>query len=336
MGIIYYLIPDVQKYEFSFLEMFRSIRKRKFLDFMKYRFFVKEKPIGGIKVIYQHCILLKELGYEVYPLLMGDYKGDFFDYNFDYKYIADVGYQLDKNDVIVCPEYKFYQGLQFMGCTKILFNQSQSWRYLDDRLKENDLGKNYYELGYDYVINCSEYLCRMLKVKMNVDSHVITNGVDQEKFHPVPDIRIKNRVLALSRKNPGDLKSVIRASKGLGFKFHVVDGLSENELIKEYQKADIFLSTGYPEGFSLPPLEAMNCGCVVVGYTGGGGDEYMIDDNTALVAKDGAVDEVVLKLKVLIDNPRLKEFIRVNGVEMSKAYSLSNTMKMLKIFYQKV
>jgi len=36
----------------------------------------------------------------------------------------------------------------------------------------------------------------------------------------------------------------------------------------------VFLSFGYPEGFSLPPVEAMASGCVVVGYHGRGGREY--------------------------------------------------------------
>jgi hypothetical protein len=34
----------------------------------------------------------------------------------------------------------------------------------------------------------------------------------------------------------------------------------------------VFLSIGYPEGFSLPPAEAMSSDCFVVGYHGNGGD----------------------------------------------------------------
>lgn len=37
----------------------------------------------------------------------------------------------------------------------------------------------------------------------------------------------------------------------------------------------LFLSTGFPEGFALPPLEAMASGCVPLGFTGFGGWEYM-------------------------------------------------------------
>jgi len=331
MGDIYYLIPDVHKPDLNIIKLFKYIRNRKLLEYLKNKVFVKHnKPVGGIKVIYQHCIILKKLGYNVYPVLMGSYTGNFFGYNLDFKSINDVGYNLNQGDIIVCPEYVFYQGLKFTGCTKILLNQSQSWRYIDDRLKEKDSGRNYIELGYDYVLNCSEYLREMLKIKMNLDSYVITNGIDQVKFFPAPEKRIKNRVLALSRKHPDDIKKIKARLKGYNFNFYTVDDLTENELIEEYQKADIFISTGYPEGFSLPPLEAMSCGCVVVGYTGGGGDEYMVENTTALVAQDGNVDEVVSKLKLLINDFQLKEFIRAGGIEKSKEYSLLNTEKMVQ------
>ena len=40
------------------------------------------------------------------------------------------------------------------------------------------------------------------------------------------------------------------------------------------RESAVFLSFGHPEGFSLPPAEAMACGCVVIGYHGRGGREY--------------------------------------------------------------
>ena len=36
----------------------------------------------------------------------------------------------------------------------------------------------------------------------------------------------------------------------------------------------IFLSFSYQEGCGLPPMEAMACGCLVIGYDGRGGREY--------------------------------------------------------------
>jgi len=336
MGKIYYVIPNLHKKEFNVKSFIKSSIKMKAIDYLKSKTFRKHKPVGGIKVMYQHCMMLKEIGYDAYPLVMGGYIGDFFGYDLDIKHIDDVGYNLTKEDVIVTPERFPYLGLKFKGCTKVLFNQSQSWKYYQSRLKSHDLGKNYIELGYDYVINCSELLCRMLKTEMNIDSTAITNGIDQSRFFPVPEKRVVGRILALSRKKPEHIKEIMQAAKGLSFNFHVVDGLTESELIGEYQKADIFLSTGYPEGFSLPPLEAMSCGCVIVGFTGGGADEYMEDNITALVAKDGDCEGVIRKLKLIEKNTNLKEAIRSKGFEKATEYTLENSKTMLRDFYNEI
>lgn len=51
--------------------------------------------------------------------------------------------------------------------------------------------------------------------------------------------------------------------------------VSKEEVAALLSTCHLFLSTGFPEGFGLPPLEAMACGCVPVGCTGFGGWEYM-------------------------------------------------------------
>ncbi|MDR1946885.1 MAG: glycosyltransferase family 1 protein [Desulfovibrio sp.] len=54
-----------------------------------------------------------------------------------------------------------------------------------------------------------------------------------------------------------------------------VHGMRREEVAGVSASCHIFLSTGFPEGFGLPPLEAMASGCVPVGFTGLGGWEYM-------------------------------------------------------------
>ena len=50
---------------------------------------------------------------------------------------------------------------------------------------------------------------------------------------------------------------------------------SREEVAALLRSADIFLATGFPEGCPLPPLEAMASGCVVTGFSGFGGWDYM-------------------------------------------------------------
>ena len=54
-----------------------------------------------------------------------------------------------------------------------------------------------------------------------------------------------------------------------------VENLPPEGVARALRGADVFLATGFPEGFGLPPLEAMACGCVVAGFTGMGGWDYM-------------------------------------------------------------
>lgn len=293
---------------------------------------MKPKPVGGVKVIYQHCMLLRELGFEAIPLMMGKYKGNFYGYEVECKKYEEVLKDITPSDIIVATEFEPYQGLMFKNAKKVLF--VQNWLGLSTRLKNNDSYKSYIDLGYDHVITCSDYCTNFVKAKMNISAVTITNGIDLNKFYPNPKDRVKNKILAMSRKNPDDLKYIVRAMQKSSFEFKVVDGLSQDELIKEYQSADIFLATGYPEGFGLPPLEAMACGCVVVGFTGGGGNEFMHNNQTALIAEDGDVTGVVEKLKLLESNKALLESLRQRGLANAHNYSLEVTKKHLERFFK--
>jgi hypothetical protein len=331
IGTIYYIIPDLYKHEFVLINFLRSLRQGKLIEYLKKRYVRQFKPVGGIKVIYQHCMILKEAGYDVYPLLMGDYVGNFFGYGIQTKHVKDVGFKLNVHDVVVSTEFRPYEGLQFENATKILF--MQNWINLERSLSESDRDKSYFDLGYDHVISCGDYCTEMVFKKMGIQATTITNGIDQHKFFEMPDVRVEGRVLALSRRNPQDLKQIIQILRDKQIDFRIVDKLTQGELIKEYQEADIFLTVGYPEGFSLPPIEAMNCGCAVVGFTGGGASEFMIDNETALVAKDGDCNAAATKLLELIGNKALKERIRLNGMKKAKAYTLDSTVQKLLNFY---
>lgn len=54
-----------------------------------------------------------------------------------------------------------------------------------------------------------------------------------------------------------------------------VHQLSHQEVAQTLRSCDVFLSTGFPEGLGLPPLEALACGCLCVGFSGFGGLDYM-------------------------------------------------------------
>jgi glycosyltransferase involved in cell wall biosynthesis len=100
---------------------------------------------------------------------------------------------------------------------------------------------------------------------------------------------------------------------------HAID-LDESEMASAYQSADILLTFGREEGLPRVVLEAMSCGCAVVGYDGGGGREFMHHGRSALVAREAG--DVVRLARELMADPRLKERIREGGHKEATRYTL--------------
>ncbi len=335
MKKVYYLIPDLyHRKSFSFKFLFKKLVKKEAFKYIRSCLIQTHKPTGGIKVIYQHCMLLRELGIDAKPLLMGKYNGNFFHYDIPSVTYGEVKDTIGSNDIIVATEFRPYEGLLFTKATKVLF--LQNWAGLTKWLSPNDRDKNYLQLGYDDVVTCSKYCSDYVEKHMKISAKTIRNGIDLNVFKPDVSKRIHKRILAMSRKNPEDLKKILKSLESSDYDIRVVDGLTQSQLINEYQSADIFIATGYPEGFSLPPLEAMACGCVVVGFTGGAAREFMLHESTAMVAEDGDTMALTTMLHSLINNPIKKEKIRNKGLSKSQEYGLDKTKFDLGNFYKRL
>lgn len=62
-----------------------------------------------------------------------------------------------------------------------------------------------------------------------------------------------------------------------------IDGKSEEEVAQIMGESVFFLSFNHREGFGLPPVEAMSCGCYVIGYHGEAGREYMKPEFSTII-----------------------------------------------------
>jgi len=334
---IFYLIPILRP-GINARKIFKNVTRLNAEYFYK---IIKgpNQPIGGIKTCYNHCELLNSLGYYARPLFDGVLKIDWFEIRVKALDINEVGYDLNDRDVVVCPEIIPYEGLKFKNAKKIML--VLNWIGTTGErpfLKYEDLSTSYEELGYEKIITNSEYTKKYLKEHNKGDAVVISGGIDHDKFIYKPEAKEENRILFLPRKNHYDAKKIINDVKKQfpHAKFDKADALTEREIIKAYQKADIFLATGYPEGFPRPPLEAMACGCAVVGFAGGGGEEYMEDGKTAMVARDGDTDTAARKLINLLKDKNLKEKVRLAGNKKSKEYSMDRMKQDLRKFYESI
>ena len=72
------------------------------------------------------------------------------------------------------------------------------------------------------------------------------------------------------------------------FRVQRLAGISHSAVIDELKQAQIFLSFASQEGFSLPIIEAMACGALVIGFDGSGGSE-LLNEATGFPVRFGDV-----------------------------------------------
>jgi glycogen synthase len=110
---------------------------------------------------------------------------------------------------------------------------------------------------------------------------VVHYAIDFELFKPRPKLF---QIAYMPRKFPQHANFIQNIwnqlpESELNLRWIAIDGISESATAAILGESAFFLSMSYLEGFGLPPLEAMACRCIVVGYHGYGGREYATSEN---------------------------------------------------------
>lgn len=104
---------------------------------------------------------------------------------------------------------------------------------------------------------------------------------------------------------------------------------SDIELAHVLQESDIFISTSLWEGFGLPALEAMACGCAVISSDNGGCREYAVDGHNCLLYSPGDVDHLRSLIVKLSADEDLRTFLVENGLSTSLRFNWSHSVDAL-------
>ncbi|OGR34852.1 MAG: group 1 glycosyl transferase [Desulfovibrionales bacterium GWA2_65_9] len=158
----------------------------------------------------------------------------------------------------------------------------QNWAYLLSALPE---GVSWRKLPVEFAA-VSDPVARFVAATTGFDAPILRPGIDTELFcapDQKPDVSGSGtvRIAFMPRKNKALAKQIRETfsalDEGLAARCQWVEiaGMTAKGVAEALQSAHIFLATGFPEGCPLPPLEAMACGCLPVGYMGFGGADYM-------------------------------------------------------------
>lgn len=111
----------------------------------------------------------------------------------------------------------------------------------------------------------------------------------------------------------------------LGKKVHVLGYLSTKSLVGLYNLATGFVFPSFYEGFGIPPLEAMKCGCPVIASSTSSIPEVVGD--AALLVDPQNHTEIAGAMLKLISDEELREKLRSHGFNQAKKFSWSDSAK---------
>lgn len=191
-----------------------------------------------------------------------------------------------------------------------------------------------YKLGMTNIV-VSKWLKKIVDDVTGKDNILISNGIDTSIFYDRKVTRKKHSIVYQYRS--GEYKGgkygleVINKLSTMyeDLSVHIISpekanfdipncctyhyNVSANEVAEINNKCQIFMCTTVNEGFGLPGLEAMACGCAVASTSYEGVLEYAIDRQNAMLSPIRDVEGMIENIVKMFEDDRIRMTITDNG-----------------------
>jgi len=127
-----------------------------------------------------------------------------------------------------------------------------------------------------------------------------------KRIYPHVTLAVTGRI---TRENVHYVQELIKLAESLGIRKNLrfLGFLTQNELVKLYNLADVYAYSVPSEDFGLGPVEAMACGTPAVVWDDGAGPcETVINEKTGFRARPYEVEDFAQKLLKALDMDKLK------------------------------
>lgn len=253
-------------------------------------------PAGGTYMAYHVGRVLDQyFGLEV--LVVGaEPETDMFSYPVRYPAIEESRFlqEVTAEDLLICnPSFSSQQFGLRLPCRKLTFVQNiRTYTVLD--------------VFFDHYVCVSEWVRRFLSGYYGIEANVIPAFINTEIFHFEDNWEARRPVfLVMGRKHESlvfqrFLEVFSELYPGVQLPYEMVPVLPQPALADRFREARYFLSLDVMEGFGLPMLEAMACGCAVAGWDSGGCNEFARSGENALLARYGDLEELARHVHCLL------------------------------------
>jgi hypothetical protein len=273
-------------------------------------------PAGGTYMAYHLGRILHEhFGCEVY--CVGDRPADsMFSYPVELPSMDEQAFlqECTAEDLLICnPSFSALQFGLRLPCRKLSYIQGvRTFAVLD--------------VCFDHYVFVSEWARRFVSDYYGIDGNIIPAFVADRFLLPAPAWRSRKATFITSQRKFEDvhfqkLRTVYAARyPGEMFPCEVVPVLPQAELAERFRGVRHYLSLDAMEGFGLPMLEAMACGCAVAGWDSGGNREYAVHGKNALLARYGDFAGLADHIHALLNDEAAAERMGVAGAETAKHF----------------
>ena len=239
-------------------------------------------PSGGVRKIYRHVDVLNANGIPAAVVhQQRGYRTPWFGNQTAVLFHDDV-WPPRADDILLVPELLSWQLMVMTpGVRKVVFNQNAYQLFNDPSPQISDLIAPYNHPDFIATMVVSEDSKRY--INFGFPQHPVFrlhNSVDPQLFRY--ELNKKPQIALMPRKKREDAIQIVNL---LAFRRQLnefvvtqIHNVTEEESARILRESQIFMSLCTYEGSPLPPLEAMACGCIVVGYHGRGGAEYVNDE----------------------------------------------------------
>lgn len=311
-------------------------------------FIYNTKHCGGNKVVFENVNRLKLRGYSVEIYTIFGQHPDWFNLKTKIKNILNYFFN-PSPDILICTfwptaylslllyakrkiyfvlgwEEEFYRNhlIRFLArfTYKLPVEKMAISKFLIDKIKEYTKTKMAIHLIMPYGLDLKKFKPDKPQAFNYRKNPVILSVISSYSWYKGVDL-LEKAVVELKKVHP-DYKFVLVSSSETKPYSSIFDkfycNIKNEELIKLYQNSDLFLSTGRAEGFYIPGLEAMACGCPFISTDSGGILEYAKNHENAIIINN--IRELWEKdiVEKLLNNINLIKKLRFNGLITAKKY----------------